>query len=162
MTQFSQLAFILLLAISSLHVAAQTFAGPQGEKFTSRIVARRLSNPWEITYGPDSHLWVTEARSYVVSRIDPATGVQSLLLDLSKARNFPRYDVIPDQIDGGKPWPQGGLMGLALHPRLLSGQQPASWRPVVAKFCTLAAVVPSCLHWKRRGCRLSPWYQSLR
>ncbi|GAB3238470.1 hypothetical protein GCM10027346_31140 [Hymenobacter seoulensis] len=45
-----------------------------------------------------------------------------MLLDLSKAREFPRYDKIPDEVDGGKPWPQGGLMGLALHPQLLTGK----------------------------------------
>jgi PQQ-dependent dehydrogenase (s-GDH family) len=45
-----------------------------------------------------------------------------VLLDLSNARNFPRYDLIPDQKDGGKPWPQGGLMGMALHPQLLGGK----------------------------------------
>ncbi|UYZ63526.1 PQQ-dependent sugar dehydrogenase [Hymenobacter weizhouensis] len=85
-------------------------------------MAQGLSDPWEVTYGPDNMLWVTEARGYRVSRLDPATGARRVLLDLSRARQFPRYDRIPDAVDGGKPWPQGGLMGLALHPRLLSGK----------------------------------------
>ena len=101
---------------------AQTVTGPHGEVFTRRVVARQLSDPWEVTYGPDGSLWITEAKGYRVSRLDPATGAKSVLLDLSRERQFPRYDKVPDQVDGGKPWPQGGLMGMALHPQLLQGQ----------------------------------------
>ena len=96
--------------------------GPRGEIFTRRVVAQRLSDPWAVAYGPDNYLWVTEAKGYRVSRIDPTTGAKTVLLDLSQERQFPRYDKMPDQLDGGKPWPQGGLMGLALHPQLLQGR----------------------------------------
>ncbi len=96
--------------------------GPQGERFRVRIVKDRLSDPWEVTYGPDRFLWITEAKGYRVGRINPVTGTQTVLIDLGRNRNFPRYDQVPDSIDGGKPWPQGGLMGLALHPQLLTGK----------------------------------------
>jgi PQQ-dependent dehydrogenase (s-GDH family) len=112
----------LLLAVSLRVATAQQLTGPRGEVFTARVVARQLSDPWEITYGPDNYLWVTEAHGYRVSRIDPATGTKTVLLDLSHERQFPRYDRVPDQQDGGKPWPQGGLMGMALHPQLLQGK----------------------------------------
>lgn len=75
--------------------AAQQLTGPRGEVFTARVVARQLSDPWEITYGPDNYLWVTEAHGYRVSRIDPATGTKTVLLDLSPERQFPHYDKIP-------------------------------------------------------------------
>ncbi|MBA9076820.1 PQQ-dependent sugar dehydrogenase [Rufibacter quisquiliarum] len=101
---------------------AQQVTGPKGEVFMVRVVKAHLSDPWEVTYGPDQHLWVTEAKGYRVNRINPATGAQTVLLDLNNAKNFPRYDKIPDSLDGGKPWPQGGLMGLALHPQLLTGK----------------------------------------
>ncbi|UOQ52562.1 PQQ-dependent sugar dehydrogenase [Hymenobacter cellulosivorans] len=119
--------FLLLWSLGalllSLRVAAQTVVtGPLGERFALRVVSRQLSDPWEVTYGPDNFLWVTEARGYRVSRINPATGEKQQLLDLSRERQFPRYDKVPDAVDGGKPWPQGGLMGLALHPQLLSGK----------------------------------------
>jgi PQQ-dependent dehydrogenase (s-GDH family) len=117
---------ILLAGVLQLlfgHITlAQTVTGPRGEVFTRRVVARQLSDPWEITYGPDNYLWVTEAKGYRVSRIEPRTGTKTVVLDLSRERNFPRYDKLPDAVDGGKPWPQGGLMGLALHPQLLQGQ----------------------------------------
>jgi len=102
--------------------AQEVMTGPLGEQFEVRVVAQKLSDPWEVTYGPDNFLWLTEAKGYRISRLDPATGTRKVLLNLSKERQFPRYDKIPDSVDGGKPWPQGGLMGLALHPQLLTGQ----------------------------------------
>jgi PQQ-dependent dehydrogenase (s-GDH family) len=99
----------------------QTVTGARGERFTVCTVASGLSDPWEITYGPDHFLWVTEARGYRVSRINPETGEKQLLLDLDTVKNFPRYDLLPEAESGNKPWPQSGLMGLALHPGLLNG-----------------------------------------
>ncbi|WP_324676929.1 PQQ-dependent sugar dehydrogenase [Hymenobacter sp. GOD-10R] len=114
--------FTALLTLLFQTVSAQNLTGPRGEVFSRRIVARQLSDPWEVTYGPDNYLWVTEAKGYRVSRINPADGSKQVLLDISKERQFPRYDKIPESIDGGKPWPQGGLMGMALHPQLLQGK----------------------------------------
>ncbi|TGD79867.1 PQQ-dependent sugar dehydrogenase [Hymenobacter wooponensis] len=102
--------------------AQEILKGPLGEQFSSRVLVRQLSDPWAVVYAPDQALWVTEARGYRVSRIEPGTGARKVVLDLSKAREFPRYDKIPDTVDGGKPWPQGGLMGLAVHPQLLQGK----------------------------------------
>jgi len=101
---------------------AQTVTGPEGEIFSVRVVKANLGDPWEVIYGPDDSLWVTEARGYKVSRVDPVTGGQTVLLDLTSLRNFPRYDKIANSTDGDKPWPQGGLMGMALHPDLLGAK----------------------------------------
>jgi len=124
-TSWYQLAILLLTGTLwglAQPAVAQTVTGPKGEVFTRRVVARQLSDPWEITYGPDGYLWLTEAKGYRVSRLDPATGTKTVLLDLAPERQFPRYDKVPDKVDGGKPWPQGGLMGMALHPQLLQGK----------------------------------------
>ncbi|WP_342648260.1 PQQ-dependent sugar dehydrogenase [Mucilaginibacter sp. CSA2-8R] len=91
------------------------------EKFSARIVADKLSDPWTVIFGPDNNLWITEARGYRVSRINPANGKKQILLDLNNERNFPRYDRI-NKASGGKPWPQGGLMGMTLHPQFLTGK----------------------------------------
>jgi PQQ-dependent dehydrogenase (s-GDH family) len=112
----------LLPSLLLQSAAAQTVTGPAGEVFSVRVLARQLSDPWAVVYGPDNHLWLTEAKGYRVSRLDPTTGTKTVLLDLSREREFPRYDKVPDALDSGKPWPQGGLMGLALHPRLLQDQ----------------------------------------
>jgi PQQ-dependent dehydrogenase (s-GDH family) len=112
-------AFLHLLMSAAI---GQHIIGPLGERFTERIVASGLQGPWDITYGPDSALWLTESKAYRVSRVSPADGHKTVLLDLNAQREFPRYDTIKDEVDGGKPWPQAGLMGLALHPQLLTGK----------------------------------------
>ncbi len=62
-------------------------------------VASGLDVPWEIAWGPDNWLWITE-QGGTVSRIQPATGQKKVLL------------VIPDV------WRKRttGLLGMALHP----------------------------------------------
>jgi PQQ-dependent dehydrogenase (s-GDH family) len=110
------------IALFFVKVQAQQISGAMGEKFKLRVIAAKLSDPWEITYGPDNSLWITEAKGYLVSKIDPETGRKTVLLDLNSERQFPRYDKLPKEASGGKPWPQGGLMGMALHPQLLKGK----------------------------------------
>jgi len=87
----------------------------QNEPFVKRTVISGLNSPWEITYGPNDSLWVTENVAYRVRRVDIASGNSTILLNLSSAKNF-------SSGDGGR-WPQGGLMGLALHPNLYSSSE---------------------------------------
>jgi PQQ-dependent dehydrogenase (s-GDH family) len=105
MTQNLLTLFLCCLASASFSQAAKESA------FKQRVIISGLADPWEVTYGPDDYLWITEAKGYTVSRINIATGIKSQILDLNKQRNF-----------DSKTWPQGGLMGLALHPKLLSGK----------------------------------------
>lgn len=56
--------------------------------------------PWEIIYGPDDHLWVTE-RKGLVSRINPVTKTKSIILNLAGT-------VYQNS--------ESGLLGMALHP----------------------------------------------
>ncbi len=56
--------------------------------------------PWEIQWGPDDFIWMTE-RSGRVSRLNPETGVRTTILDLSNS--------IYDQSEAG-------LLGLQLDP----------------------------------------------
>jgi PQQ-dependent dehydrogenase (s-GDH family) len=89
------------------------------EKFEKKILAKGLKDPWSVIYGPDNHLWITESKGYKILRVNPADGRIDTVADLNVERNFPRYDNLPDSLQEGKPWPQGGLMGMALHPDLL-------------------------------------------
>ena len=113
--------FFFLVSCMSKHNVAQTIYGPMGEKFTQRLIVDKLSDPWEVTYGPDNNLWVTEAKGYRVLRINPQTREKTVLLDINNKREFPRYDNLGWE-SGGKPWPQSGMMGMALHPKLLEGK----------------------------------------
>ena len=101
--------------------AAPTVTGPRGEHFAVRVLASHLSDPWSVIYGPDHYLWITEEKTYRVSRLDPSTGKRQMILDLAGDRHFPRYDSIGEE-QTEKPWPEGGLMGLAVHPGLLEGR----------------------------------------
>ncbi|MFZ1533165.1 MAG: PQQ-dependent sugar dehydrogenase, partial [Chitinophagaceae bacterium] len=99
-----------------------------------------LNYPWEITYGPDNNLWVTEARAYKLSKIDPNTGTKTTVLDLSMGSTWLTTNGAPAGSDtlaaiatntwnGPWPigtstnpiWPQGGFAGMALHPNFLDG-----------------------------------------
>lgn len=97
----------LLFVIFLLSFSSYSFS--QDEAFSMRQVACGLSQPWEITFGPDGYLWATEAHSYQITRINPATGSTQLVVDLSGEKNFPNFNEAEE-------WPQGGLMGMAFHP----------------------------------------------
>lgn len=65
----------------------------------TRRVAGSLNFPWEILWGPDDFIWMTE-RGGKISRVNPQTGQISSLL------------TIPDVLVYG----EGGLLGMVLHP----------------------------------------------
>ena len=81
-----------LYALIALLLFAPGMLRAQNESFNMRQLACNLSQPWEIKFGPDNWLWVTQARSYQLSRVDPATGSTELLLDLGARKNFPNWD----------------------------------------------------------------------
>lgn len=58
--------------------------------------------PWEILWGPDDHIWVTERRGKVL-RVDPETGNFTEVLNMTST--------IPYN-GGGEP----GMLGMAMHP----------------------------------------------
>jgi trimeric autotransporter adhesin len=86
-----------------------------------------LQYPWEVTYGPDDSLWITEARGYKVYKMNTTNGGKSEVLNLSTtSTQFGTSGTGADTLYaqnmstwagqyGG--WPQGGFTGLALHPQ---------------------------------------------
>jgi len=96
--------FVLAASI----VAAFWLTASAQSPFTFRVVATGLSSPWEVTWGPDGQLWVSERTARRVVRIDPATGAIKPAV------------TITESYDPGTTWHEG-LMGLALHPDLLKG-----------------------------------------
>jgi len=92
--------FVLFILSSNTNYA-------QNETFTmSQVGANNiLSNPWDLQYGPDNYLWVTERTTGIVVRINPLTAQRDNLIQ------------IPDVSSTGG---QDGLLGMALHPEILS------------------------------------------
>ena len=102
---------ITLLSILSIFASAVAFAQPSTVTVGSTTLDVRVvfqgsnSNngidiPWEIQWGPDDHIWMTE-RSGRVNRLNPETGDKAIVLDLSNS--------IYDQSEAG-------LLGLQLDP----------------------------------------------
>lgn len=104
MKKFNSSLFLIGFLLSM-----STYSFSQDESFSMRQVACGLSQPWEITFGPDGFLWATEAHSYEITRINPTTGTTQVVVDLSGEKNFLNFTEVEE-------WPQGGLMGMVFHP----------------------------------------------
>jgi len=65
----------------------------------TRTVATNLDTPWEILWGPDDFIWVTE-RMGKISRINPNTGAVSEVIQIADVREVG----------------EGGLLGMAIDP----------------------------------------------
>ncbi|WP_437759903.1 glucose/sorbosone family PQQ-dependent dehydrogenase [Sorangium sp. So ce1389] len=74
--------------------------------FASREIARGLSFPTRIVWGPDGFLWLTERVGKRVVRVRPSDGQRMTAVTITGAYQ-----------SGG----QDGVLGLALHPELLQG-----------------------------------------
>ena len=85
-----------------------TFAQIQLEQttLTEREVIGNLSVPWEIKWGPDDHIWMTQ-RNGIVSRVNVETGQESIILALSSNQI---YD-----------FQESGLLGMEIHPDFNDG-----------------------------------------
>ena len=129
---FYYIAFIVLMFQQSF-VNAQTVIGSvMNEVFKQTTLVNQasgLNDPWEVTYGSDNFLWITVAKDYKILRMDPTTGAQTTVLDLSPtatgyltATEHTNYNRLAWTNSGSVPWPQGGMMGLALHPQFMSGK----------------------------------------
>jgi PQQ-dependent dehydrogenase (s-GDH family) len=100
----------LAVATVALTVTArtqdQTIVTSPAERFTMRVLASGLEAPWELTWGPDDQLWVTERKARRVVRVNPADGARRTALTAPEIHQSVSQD---------------GLLGLALHPGLLRG-----------------------------------------
>ena len=63
------------------------------------IIASNLNFPWEILWGPDNFIWMTE-RGGKISRLNPSTGAITPVLTINEV-----------EATG-----EGGLLGMVLHP----------------------------------------------
>ena len=69
------------------------------KQFRQTEVVTGLAGPWELTWGPDNMLWVTERTGKRITRVNPSTGQKKVAVTIDEV-----------QAPGG----QDGLMGLAL------------------------------------------------
>jgi PQQ-dependent dehydrogenase (s-GDH family) len=96
-----------LIAAAVLVVMMFPIIGSTQQTFSFRSVATGLKGPWEVAWGPDDQLWVTERLAGRVVRVNPKDGT------ITPA-------VVIDEVYPGTSWHEG-LLGMALHPDLLKG-----------------------------------------
>jgi aldose sugar dehydrogenase len=84
------------------------------QTFTRSVLATKLNFPWEITYGPDGFLWVSEAEG-TISRVDPNTGDRTIVYQADDYFGGDPSESAPcGRVIGGNTY------GLALHPDFLN------------------------------------------
>ena len=86
------ISLIIILTFGYYLLKAQT-------NLTTKTIASNLDTPWEILWGSDNFIWVTE-RLGKISRIDPNSGLVSEVI------------LIADALESG----EGGLLGMVLDP----------------------------------------------
>jgi len=102
---------LLFLAIAVVAVAALRLRGTaqtanaSRPAFAKRVVTTGLADTFQLIWGPDDYLWVTERTAGRVTRVLPSDG--------SKVPAIVIADLLPDG--------PGGLLGMALDPGLLKG-----------------------------------------
>ncbi len=108
------LALTLLILLAGCTPMTQSAATPVAttaseataseEEFTMRVLTTGLEQPWELIYGPDEWLWLTERAGKRVIRVNPADGTITEALTVDDAYQQTIHD---------------GVLGMALHPDLL-------------------------------------------
>ncbi len=82
-------------------------ASPPGSAvIKDSTLVQGLNYPWEILWGPDNFIWMTE-RGGRISRVNPVTGAVIPLLSIAEV------------VSNG----EGGLLGMALHPNFSTTPQ---------------------------------------
>ncbi len=104
--RLAALTVFVSLATSTAQDGPESVLRP-AKRFAKRTVIAGLQNPWEISWGPDRQLWITERTGKRISRVDPDSG-----------KLTPAVTIAEVSSPGG----QDGLLGLALHPELLQGK----------------------------------------
>ena len=91
---------MLVSIVSAVLPACDAYSAErQTEDFNVTVLAGNLDTPWDMEWGPDSMIWVSE-RGGRISRVDPRTGARTTAGEVSGV------------LQSG----EGGLLGIALHP----------------------------------------------
>lgn len=76
---------------------------PTAEPFEGTVIAEGLSAPWDMVWGPDHQIWVTEREAARITRIDPRTGEKKVVGTVPDVKIGPQHE---------------GVLGIALDPKL--------------------------------------------
>ncbi|MFT4523567.1 MAG: glucose/arabinose dehydrogenase, partial [Bacteroidia bacterium] len=93
-----------LICATCSNATAQTTVQLDSTILTVDTIITGLDVPWELLWGPDNHLWLTE-RNGKISRVNPTNGQRKIILDHSSSV-YQFYE--------------SGMLGLFLHPEFAS------------------------------------------
>ncbi len=99
---------LLTFAFFNLNIFAQGFIRSE--------LTTTLTTPWEMTYGQDGNLWLTESGGRV-SKVDPITGVKKIVFT---APDYFSGSILEQSPNCTNPDIGFGTLGLALHPDFLN------------------------------------------
>lgn len=101
--KISLIAIVVLMTFSQCKKSKNNNSNPTPAPGSVIIkdsaIIQGLNFPWEILWGPDNFIWMTE-RGGKISRVNPATGTVTLLHTIT--------EVVTNN--------EGGLLGMVLHP----------------------------------------------
>jgi glucose/arabinose dehydrogenase len=100
--KFIQYTLTACLMLSLSYTNAQDITIGNTTLTEREIAVDAVYTPWEIQWGPDDHLWVTERQGRVL-RIDPVTGLATEILDYLDVIDYD-FAVEP------------GMLGMTFHP----------------------------------------------
>ncbi len=89
-----------LLIISTLGFTANAQIQLDSTQLDTSIVANNLDVPWEILWGSDNQIWITE-RGGTISRINPTNGEKTVLTTIQSVQEHS----------------ESGLLGMVIHPQ---------------------------------------------
>ena len=100
---------LLSVMVSLFAFGGQAFAAAgdvvrTAEPFTGKVLVEGLDGPWEMLWGPDNMLWVTERLGKRIVRVDPANGTVREAARIDRANAAGGHE---------------GILGLALAPDFL-------------------------------------------
>lgn len=101
--------FAMFLAFSQAGgtVAGENDAKRITEPFTLSVLAEGLDFPWEMIWGPDGNLWVSERHGQRITRVNPETGFRRALVTIPEAYPGPQHE---------------GILGMAFAPNFLKSR----------------------------------------
>ncbi|MDS4039457.1 PQQ-dependent sugar dehydrogenase [Citrobacter amalonaticus] len=74
------------------------------EPFKTSVLINGLDAPWDMVWGPDNWLWVTERKASSIDRINPQTGEKQITITLPNVHTGLQHE---------------GILGLALSPNFM-------------------------------------------
>jgi len=99
--------FFIYLLIATVVFSCKKNDIPNPANIETRVLVSNLNFPWEILWGPDSTIWMTE-RLGRISRVDPQSGQVTPLITIPDVTSYTDFN---------------GLLGMALHPNFSTTPQ---------------------------------------